>query len=870
MAASSSSSVPLNLGSPPSTKLTRSNFIFWKTLVFPILRGAQVYGLLDGTDKAPEKFLEIEDSEKKKKIIPNSEYAAWVARDQTVLGYLVNSFSPEIVAHVSGLESTAEVWAVITKMLSSQSRSKVNHLRGALNSTKKLDLTTAQYFAKMKGFCSELASVANLLMKMSSWGTSLMGLMVPTIILLMLSMATLALPLMNFLIRCVHMICAKLSFWSLEMFLFHPPMPPAVLPTTARVAAKMMTVGGVTSRVVMMIVCAEMSNVAVMMGGVVMKDAAVMIGLAVMRAAAMKIAGMIVEIVVMRVAAMMIAVMIAGTAGAVVKVALGFVVVLLLLLWMLLVRYALYMGTRLVIAGGDSNVMDQLMMMIGALTKLPILPLMELIQIDHSSSEDYTGGESFMQNGEETSSNEADTDAEFDATENSSADNEDDPLIALDRAGADPQEDAGTGVSSSPSAPTSPPLSPGPATRSPDPAPSPVCVDAVRVDAPSAPDPDAPSTVRVDSTPASGRLPASDSTPSSDRVTVMSRSRQESPGRPEPDQHAAAGSSMHPGTAAIRVLPELVAPPVSGVRTRLQKEKPWVGSETPIDASDLDLFNAATLVTIGDGAKASFWSSSWLNGTPPKDLAPLIYVASKRKNRTVRDALEGHNWVADISVEAFTVDHMEQYVRLWDLLSAVQLSPGTEDSIVWTLTPKGCYTASSAYKAQFLPALPCSFGNIVWKPWAPPKCRFFAWLAVQNRLWTADRLAKRGWPHQPSCQLCRCSPETARHLLFECRFSKRIWIAAASWLDCPDLIRCLGAGRSRVLDYWHAIAKTPTSSPKGLRTAIMLISWEIWKERNERVFNNKSSLPLVVMQKIKDEGKDWVLAGAKNLAELIG
>jgi hypothetical protein len=295
-----------------------------------------------------------------------------------------------------------------------------------------------------------------------------------------------------------------------------------------------------------------------------------------------------------------------------------------------------------------------------------------------------------------------------------------------------------------------------------------------------------------------------------------------------------------------------------------------VGSETPIDASDLDLFNAATTVTIGDGAKASFWSSSWLNGTPPKDMAPLIYVASKRKNRTVRDALEDHNWVADVSVEAFTVDHMEQYVRLWDLLSAVQLSPGTEDSIVWTLTPNGCYTASSAYKAQFLPALPCSFGNIVWKPWAPPKCRFFAWLAVQNRLWTADRLAKRGWPHQPFCQLCRCSQETARHLLFECRFSKRIWIAAASWLDCPDLIRCLGAGRSKVMDYWHAIAKTTTSSPKGLRTAIMLISWEIWKERNERVFNNKSSLPSVVMQKIKDEGKDWVLAGAKNLAELIG
>jgi hypothetical protein len=175
-----------------------------------------------------------------------------------------------------------------------------------------------------------------------------------------------------------------------------------------------------------------------------------------------------------------------------------------------------------------------------------------------------------------------------------------------------------------------------------------------------------------------------------------------------------------------------------------------VGSETPNDASDLDLFNAATQVTIGNDAKASFWSSSWLNGAPPKDVAPLIFLASKRKNQTVRDTLDGQNWVADIAVETFTVEHMEQYIRLWDLIGNVNLTPEAEDAITWTLTPNGCYSASSAYKAQFLVALPCPFGKIVWKTWAPPKCRFFAWLAIQNRLWTADRLAKRGWPHHPT------------------------------------------------------------------------------------------------------------------------
>jgi hypothetical protein len=60
-------------------------------------------------------------------------------------------------------------------------------------------------------------------------------------------------------------------------------------------------------------------------------------------------------------------------------------------------------------------------------------------------------------------------------------------------------------------------------------------------------------------------------------------------------------------------------------------DKPWVGLETPNDEMDRSLFCAATKVTIGDGYKASFWSSSWLDARPPNLIALLIYEASKRK-----------------------------------------------------------------------------------------------------------------------------------------------------------------------------------------------------------------------------------------------
>jgi hypothetical protein len=29
---------------------------------------------------------------------------------------------------------------------------------------------------------------------------------------------------------------------------------------------------------------------------------------------------------------------------------------------------------------------------------------------------------------------------------------------------------------------------------------------------------------------------------------------------------------------------------------------------------------------------------------------------------------------------------------------------------------------------------------VVWKAWAPSKCKHFSWLIIQNLVWTADRL----------------------------------------------------------------------------------------------------------------------------------
>jgi hypothetical protein len=50
--------------------------------MLPALRGARVLDLVEGTDVAPEKTMEIEDKEGKELRVENTEYAAWYTRDQ--------------------------------------------------------------------------------------------------------------------------------------------------------------------------------------------------------------------------------------------------------------------------------------------------------------------------------------------------------------------------------------------------------------------------------------------------------------------------------------------------------------------------------------------------------------------------------------------------------------------------------------------------------------------------------------------------------------------------------------------------------------------------------------------------------------------
>jgi hypothetical protein len=228
-----------------------------------------------------------------------------------------------------------------------------------------------------------------------------------------------------------------------------------------------------------------------------------------------------------------------------------------------------------------------------------------------------------------------------------------------------------------------------------------------------------------------------------------------------------------------------------------------------------------------------------------------------------------NSWLRSINaIGSFTWDHITQFIELWILLRHVQLHGEMEDAITWNLTENGQYSTSSAYEAQFLGLVKSAMYSMVWKAWAPPKAKHHAWLALQNRLWTADRLEKRGWSNCGLCPLCKQVMESTNHLFVHCRFTVRVWELQKEWLGIHGIHPRQWAGLS-IKDWWSLLASGASPHRKALATLTLLTVWEIWNERNARVFRNKSAPTFVILDKIKCEARLWVLAGAKNLGSIM-
>jgi hypothetical protein len=108
-------------------------------------------------------------------------------------------------------------------------------------------------------------------------------------------------------------------------------------------------------------------------------------------------------------------------------------------------------------------------------------------------------------------------------------------------------------------------------------------------------------------------------------------------------------------------------------------------------------------------------------------------------------ALGGQQWISDI-LTPLSWTGIQQFLLIWDAVSNIALTQEA-DIHTWLHTSSGHFSSRSCYRTFFMGAIIFEPWKRLWKSWAPPKCKYFLWLAIRNKCWTSDRLEKRGLDH---------------------------------------------------------------------------------------------------------------------------
>ena len=162
------------------------------------------------------------------------------------------------------------------------------------------------------------------------------------------------------------------------------------------------------------------------------------------------------------------------------------------------------------------------------------------------------------------------------------------------------------------------------------------------------------------------------------------------------------------------------------------------------------------------------------------------------------------------------------------------------------------FSVRSAYKVQISQPIgaPTVAVSAFWNKQVPLKVVLFAWRLFRDRLPTKDNLLRRGViPFDSRLCVVGCdSVETSTHLLLHCSTFGSVWQLLLRWLGFSTALPFGVIGH-----FWQFSFDGGNVKDRGaiLQVIWFATTWEIWKERNSRLFNgNDCPIPQVV-DKIK-------------------
>ncbi|CAN6338995.1 unnamed protein product [Urochloa humidicola] len=202
---------------------------------------------------------------------------------------------------------------------------------------------------------------------------------------------------------------------------------------------------------------------------------------------------------------------------------------------------------------------------------------------------------------------------------------------------------------------------------------------------------------------------------------------------------------------------------------------------------------------------------------------PALYSHVRRAGASVKEVVE--MGLCPFLVPRLTHQAAKELEELEEVISFTSLNSNPDVRTSFYIGNRQQLSTSQLYRFSTSSGSECAMYKFIWRSYAPPRVKFFAWLLVQDRLQCKANLLRKNIVDTALCELCNEEDEDANHLISGCSFAKQFW-SRMGW-SSTDL--------PQATTLWET--KTPAQVPDQLQsTFLILCCWHLWKHRHDVVF----------------------------------
>ena len=279
-------------------------------------------------------------------------------------------------------------------------------------------------------------------------------------------------------------------------------------------------------------------------------------------------------------------------------------------------------------------------------------------------------------------------------------------------------------------------------------------------------------------------------------------------------------------------------------------------------------FNSEITRRVRNGMFTSFWEMAWRGELSFRNKYPRLFSLSNQKEAKVGELWEGEEmeitWAFTWRRPLFVWEN-DLLIEMMEDLNGFR-GGQEEDVWWWRLEENGSFTVKSMFtklEGLILGESPLSYANRrvlsrIWKTDAPSKVMAFSWKLLLNRIPSKDNLSSRRVILPESsldCVLCDREVESAIHLFLHCEVAMKVWDRVMRWLG----LNFLTPPNLFILwENWGG-ASNNKKVRKGFQTIWHSVVWNIWRARNDRIFNDKIGEVDALVEDIKVLAWRWWL-----------